>query len=208
MAGVVRLYLNAGPLVYNVIFTAAPPFALGVFDRICSADTMLKNPQLYKIHIENQSYTTRSFWTWIATAFWHSLLLFWFTYLIIHHDALWGVGDDKGKADGGYLVFGNILYTYVVVTVCLKAGLEMNSWTILTHFAIWGNIASWFVFLTVYSKFWPTLPIAPDMVAIDSMVFSTYVFWLGLVLVPFTALIADIAYKVIRSEVTHVRALD
>lgn len=111
--------------LYNVIFTAAPPFALGVFDRRCSAETMLKYPQLYKNRTENQAYTSRSFWTWIATAFWHSLLLFWFTYAIICHDALW----TDGKSDGGYLVFGNILYTYVVVTVCLKAGLEMNSWT-------------------------------------------------------------------------------
>lgn len=111
--------------LYNVIFTAAPPFAMGVFDRRCSAEVMLKNPHLYMSNIKNQSYTIRSFWTWIATAFWHSLLLFWFTYLIIYHDALWS----NGKSDGGYLVFGNILYTYVVVTVCLKAGLEMNSWT-------------------------------------------------------------------------------
>lgn len=54
------------------------------------------------------------------------------------------------------------------------------------------------MFLIVYSKFWPTLPIAPDMVAIDEFVFGTGVFWLGLALVPFTALIADIAYKVVR----------
>lgn len=111
--------------LYNVIFTAAPPFALGVFDRKCSAETMLRNPHLYKANFDNQSYTTRSFWTWIATAFWHSLLLFWFTYKIIDHDTLW----EEGKSDGGYLVFGNMLYTYVVVTVCLKAGLEMTSWT-------------------------------------------------------------------------------
>lgn len=50
----------------------------------------------------------------------------------------------------------------------------------------------------IYSRFWPTLPIAPDMVAIDNLVFGTWVFWLGLAMVPFTALIADIAYKVIR----------
>lgn len=111
--------------LYNVIFTAAPPFAMGVFDRRCSADLMLKYPKLYKTHKENPSDTIRSFWMWIATALWHSLFLFWFTYFIIYHDALW----ENGKSDGGYLVFGNILYTYVVVTVCLKAGLEMNSWT-------------------------------------------------------------------------------
>lgn len=181
--------------LYNVIFTAAPPFALGVFDRRCSAELMLKHPQLYKDHVDNQTYSTRSFWMWIATAFWHSLLLFWFTYLIIYHDALW----QNGKSDGGYLVFGNSLYTYVVVTVCLKAGLEMSSWTILTHLAIWGNILSWFVFLMVYSKFWPTLPIAPDMVAIDQILYSTPVFWLGLALVPITALMPDVILKVLKN---------
>lgn len=68
----------------------------------------------------------------------------------------------------------------------------------LTHLAIWGNILSWFVFLMVYSKFWPTLPIAPDMVAINELVFGTWVFWLGLALVPLTALTADVIYKVVK----------
>lgn len=30
------------------IFTAAPPLAMGLFDRYCSAETMMKNPVLYK----------------------------------------------------------------------------------------------------------------------------------------------------------------
>ncbi|KAG9511068.1 Phospholipid-transporting ATPase 6, partial [Fragariocoptes setiger] len=180
--------------LYNVIFTAAPPFAMGVFDRKCSAETMLKYPQLYKSQMMNQNYTMRTFWLWILTAFWHSLLLFWFTYGLIRTDALWS----DGKSDGGYLVFGNMLYTYVVVTVCLKAGLEISSWTSLTHAAIWGSIVSWFLFLMAYSRFWPTLPLAADMAAIDSMVFGTPVFWLGLLLIPFTALVTDIVYKVMR----------
>lgn len=36
------------------------------------------------------------------------------------------------------------------------------------------------------------------MLAIDDLVFGTRLFWLGLALVPFTALMADIVYKVIR----------
>lgn len=68
----------------------------------------------------------------------------------------------------------------------------------LTHFAIWGNILSWFVFLIIYSRLWPTFNIANDMVGIDSMVYGSWVFWLGLVLVPLTALTADILYKVVK----------
>lgn len=189
--------------LYNVIFTAAPPIAIGVFDRRCSADLMVKYPQLYRTQVDNQSNTIRNFWIWIATAFWHSLLLFWFTYLIISHDALWS----NGKSDGGYLVFGNMLYTYVVVTVCLKAGLEMDSWTILTHLAIWGSILSWFIFLIIYSRLWPTFPIAPDMVAIDELIFGTWLFWLGLALIPFSALLTDLVYKVIKKTCFKKRSI-
>ncbi|GAA6068811.1 phospholipid-transporting ATPase IB isoform X1, partial [Tachysurus ichikawai] len=33
-----------------------------------------------------------------------------------------------------YLFVGNIVYTYVVVTVCLKAGMETTAWTRVTAF--------------------------------------------------------------------------
>jgi phospholipid-transporting ATPase len=60
-------------------------------------------------------------------------------------DVIWGNGKD-----GGYLVLGNIVYTYVVVTVCLKAGLVTNSWTWMTHCSIWGSIGLWFLFMILY----------------------------------------------------------
>ncbi|CAN8012891.1 unnamed protein product, partial [Ixodes pacificus] len=34
--------------MYNVMFTAAPPLAIGLFDRTCSAEVMMKYPALYK----------------------------------------------------------------------------------------------------------------------------------------------------------------
>lgn len=39
------------------------------------------------------------------------------------------------------------------------------------------------------------------MVAIDQLVFGTKTFWLGLALIPFTALITDVVYKVIKKTV-------
>ncbi|KAK7479211.1 hypothetical protein BaRGS_00029555, partial [Batillaria attramentaria] len=66
--------------LYNVIFTAAPPLAMGLFDRLLSAETMMKNPALYKESQQGTLFNVKVFW-------------------------------------------------YVVVTVCLKAGLETNAWT-------------------------------------------------------------------------------
>jgi phospholipid-transporting ATPase len=86
--------------LYNVIFTAAPPLAFGLFDRQCSAEIMIKHPALYQSHSE--TFNVKLFWIWIGSAIWHSLVLFWLTDFAIDHDTLW----QHGKADGGYLVFG------------------------------------------------------------------------------------------------------
>lgn len=176
---------------YNVFFTAAPPLVIGLFDRQCSAEIMTKYPTLYSN--QGDLFSPRLFWIWVWSAILHSLALFWLTYFMIWNDTIWSFG----LSDGGYLVYGNILYTYVVVTVCLKAALELTSWTVFTHAAIWGSIVLWFVFLIMYSRFWPTLPMAAEMAAIDHMLFSSANFWAGLFLIPFLTLIVDIVYKII-----------
>jgi phospholipid-transporting ATPase len=35
--------------IYNVLFTVAPPMALGLLDRSCSAETMMHFPAIYKM---------------------------------------------------------------------------------------------------------------------------------------------------------------
>lgn len=178
--------------LYNVIFTAAPPVVMGLFDRTCSAETMMKFPALYKPSQSAQYFNVKVFWIWIVNSIFHSVLLYWMTYLSMTQDIAWSNGKE-----GGYLVLGNMVYTYVVVAVCLKAGLEMNAWTWVTHLAIWGSIASWFLFLLIYSNFWPSLPIAADMVGIDRMVMGSGVFWMGLIIIPLITLLGDFTYKVI-----------
>lgn len=84
---------------------------------------------------------------------------------------------------------------YVVVTVCLKAGLVTNSWPRLTHAAIWGSIAMWFVFIGLYSNIWPTIPVGAVFVGMAEMLFTTPTFWLGLFLIPTTAILVDVVIK-------------
>ncbi|KAH6937135.1 hypothetical protein HPB50_025756 [Hyalomma asiaticum] len=173
--------------MYNVMFTAAPPLAIGLFDRTCSAEVMMKYPALYKSSQNAEGFNAKVFWVWIIDAIYHSIVLFWLTMLGIKQDVAWSNGRD-----GGYLMFGNMVYTYVVVTVCLKAGLEMNSWTWPAHMAIWGSIGMWIMFLLIYCNIWPVLPIAPDMAGMHIMIFSSGIFWMGLVIIPFMALLADV----------------
>ncbi|XP_074010091.1 phospholipid-transporting ATPase IB isoform X3 [Numenius arquata] len=171
------------------IFTALPPFTLGIFERSCTQDSMLRFPQLYKITQNADGFNTRVFWGHCINALIHSIILFWFPLKVLEHDAVFtnGQGID-------YLFVGNIVYTYVVVTVCLKAGLETTAWTRFSHLAVWGSMLLWLVFFGVYSAIWPTLPIAPDMLGQAGMVLRCGYFWFGLFLVPTACLVKDVAW--------------
>uniref|UniRef100_A0A672RUA5 Phospholipid-transporting ATPase n=1 Tax=Sinocyclocheilus grahami TaxID=75366 RepID=A0A672RUA5_SINGR len=131
--------------LYNVIFTALPPFTLGIFDRPCSQQNMLRFPQLYRITQNAEGFNTKVFWGHCINALIHSIILFWFPL--------------KGLEHGNYRKHSH----YVVVTVCLKAGMETTAWTRFSHLAVWGSMVLWMLFFAVYSAIWPTIPIAPDM---------------------------------------------
>jgi len=88
-----------------------------------------------------------------------------------------------------------LLFQYVIVTVCLKAGLITNSWTWLTHLAIWGSIVLWFSFLLIYSHVWPTFKFASNFRGMDIQLLSTPVFYFCLMLVPITTLLIDVICK-------------
>ncbi|KPP67016.1 hypothetical protein Z043_114421, partial [Scleropages formosus] len=98
------------------------------------------------------------FWGHCINALIHSVILFWFPLKVLEHDNVFGSGHSVD-----YLFVGNIVYTYVVVTVCLKAGMETTAWTRFSHLAVWGSMILWILFFAVYSAIWPSIPIAPDM---------------------------------------------
>uniref|UniRef100_A0A671RNW8 Phospholipid-transporting ATPase n=1 Tax=Sinocyclocheilus anshuiensis TaxID=1608454 RepID=A0A671RNW8_9TELE len=169
--------------LYNVIFTALPPFTLGIFDRPCSQQNMLRFPQLYRITQNAEGFNTKVFWGHCINALIHSIILFWFPL--------------KGLEHGNYRKHSH----YVVVTVCLKAGMETTAWTRFSHLAVWGSMVLWMLFIAVYSAIWPTIPIAPDMLGQAGRVMQCWSFWLGLILVPTTCLLKDVVWNAGRRTV-------
>lgn len=179
--------------MYNVLFTMAPPLVIGLFDRTASAETMIRYPSLYTLSQNRDSFNVKIFWLYISNAILHSLMLFWLGKLIFDDGIVW----EHGK-NGGLFLVGNSIYTYVVVAVSLKAGLELDTWTWPCHAAIWGSIAAWLIFIVVYSNVYPLLPIGPEMAGMDVMLYSSVIFWAGFMLVPITTVFVDFAGKIIR----------
>uniref|UniRef100_A0A8C0TQH0 Phospholipid-transporting ATPase n=2 Tax=Canis lupus familiaris TaxID=9615 RepID=A0A8C0TQH0_CANLF len=144
--------------LYNVMFTAMPPLTLGIFERSCRKENMLKYPELYKTSQNALDFNTKVFWVHCLNGLFHSVILFWFPLKALQYGNVFGNGKTSD-----YLLLGNFVYTFVVITVCLKAGLETSYWTWFSHIAIWGSIALWVVFFGIYSSLWPAVPMAPDM---------------------------------------------
>jgi len=176
--------------MYNIFFTSAPPVALGLFDRTCSAETREKYPSLYKTSQSSEMFNHKQFWKWIMISLYHSALLFWLPMFSMNTSVIW----DNGRTDG-YLVLGNTVYTLVVITTCLKAGIEMDAWTWFSHGSIWGSIILWFLFLMVYSMFWPSIPLAANMSGMIILLMKSPVFWFSILVVPVITLLFDVGYR-------------
>ncbi|XP_032231937.1 phospholipid-transporting ATPase IA isoform X2 [Nematostella vectensis] len=179
--------------IYNVIFTSVPPLAIGLFDRTVSSESMLKYPKLYKTSQNAEIYNTKVFWLWIMTSVYHSLLLFYLPFGMLKHEVPYSNGLVVGQWH-----LGNVVYTLVVITVCLKAGMELDAWNWVCHLSIWGSIASWFIFLLIYCLPGMAFIIAPDMIGQDTQLYSSGVFWMSVFIVPVITLMADYLYRLIK----------
>uniref|UniRef100_A0A6Q2Y6E1 Phospholipid-transporting ATPase n=1 Tax=Esox lucius TaxID=8010 RepID=A0A6Q2Y6E1_ESOLU len=165
--------------LYNVIFTAMPPLALGIFERCCKKENMLKYPELYKSSQNALGFNTKVFWAYCLNGLLHSVVLFWLPLLAFQHDTVsW-----NGKTPD-YLLLGNMVYTVSKMT--------------FSHIAIWGSICLWVLFFWLYSSLWPVIPIAPDMSGQAGMMFTSGVFWMSLIFIPVTSLLFDAVFRVVK----------
>jgi len=94
--------------LYNMLFTAAQPIAMGVFERNCSQTIRREYPTLYPKG--RDLFNMKSFCLWTANSILHSVLLFWITFYIVGDGVIWINGKE-----GGYLVLGNCIYTVRLV---------------------------------------------------------------------------------------------
>ncbi|KAI1710341.1 cation transport ATPase (P-type) domain-containing protein [Ditylenchus destructor] len=175
---------------FNVLFTALPPIVLGLFDRPISDTMMLKHPSFYQT-FQKLAFSNVKFSLWIAMSLWHSLVLFFLSYGYMKQEVVW----DNGRS-GGWLMFGNACYTFVVATVSLKALLECDTWTWTIYVSVFGSILLWFVFLFIYSWVWPHLgSIGADMSGMAWIMTQSPSFWAACLFIPLSTLLLDFVVK-------------
>ncbi|KAF2112573.1 hypothetical protein BDV96DRAFT_497629 [Lophiotrema nucula] len=175
---------------YNVLFTAMPPFVLGIFDQFVSARLLDRYPQLYQLSQTGVFFKMHSFWSWVANGFYHSLILYFAGQAFI----LWDWPQNDGQ-NAGHWVWGTAIYTAALATVLGKAALITNIWTKYTWAAIPGSMAVWFIFIPIYATVAPKLNFSQEYDGVIQRLFPDPRFWAMLVVLPPLCLIRDFAWK-------------
>ncbi|KAK9372489.1 uncharacterized protein V1513DRAFT_420030 [Lipomyces chichibuensis] len=175
---------------YNVFFTVAPPFVLGVFDQFINARLLDRYPQLYQLGQKGTFFNVRSFWAWILNGFYHSIILYVgaeFTYR-----------NSLKETDGliaGHWVWGTALYTACILTVLGKAALITNLWTKYAVISIPGSFLFWLIFFPVYGTVAPMVGVSEEYYGIMPHLYSELPFWAMCVILPMLCLIRDFTWK-------------
>jgi phospholipid-transporting ATPase len=175
---------------FNVLFTVAPPFIIGVFDQFVSARMLDRYPQLYRLSQRGVFFRMRTFISWVLNGFVHSLVLYVASVFIFARDR----PESDGKV-AGHWVWGTALYTAALTTVLLKASLVVNIWTWWTFLAIPCSLLLWLVFLAAYAAIAPALHFSTEFHGINSRIWGDLVFYMmPLVLAPL-CMLRDFSWK-------------
>ena len=175
---------------FNVIFTAMPPFVLGIFDQFVNARLLDRYPQLYQLSQKDMFFRTHNFWSWVGNGFYHSILLYFVSELIY-----WNDGPLRNGTVAGHWVWGTSLFTAGLVTVIGKAALITNIWTKYTVIAIPGSLLVWFIFLPAYATLLPMAGISEEYINVLPVLLSDPRTWAMMIVLPALCLLRDLAWK-------------
>jgi len=127
-------------MLFNLLFTSLPPFAIGVFDRDSPSDLLQSKPSLYSVGRLSTAYKPYSFWINMLDALYQSLVVFYVSY-----------GAFNGL-DLGLWEFGTLLCSQCILVMLIQLGVETKSWTIVHWASIALSIGLYLAFGLIYNS--------------------------------------------------------
>ncbi|XP_068732876.1 LOW QUALITY PROTEIN: phospholipid-transporting ATPase IF-like [Montipora capricornis] len=184
---------------YNIFFTSLPIFVYGIFEQNIGSDALQNEPRLYRDLSKNYRLSWTEFFFWIASGYWHSLVLFFGSYFFFQSGSL-----GPAMLQYGNWSFGTFVFTVCILISNLKLALVTHYWTWMTHVATWGSILLFFVSTIAFNaETWEGIQLAfgdtisLDMYRVFYQLLSQGVVWLANLLLVFMSLLPDIVFMLI-----------
>ncbi|XP_055539760.1 phospholipid-transporting ATPase VD isoform X2 [Wyeomyia smithii] len=176
-------------MIYNLIFTALPPLAIGVYDKKIIDDLLLNYPRLYRHGRLGKGYKAHTFWIVMFDALYQSLVIFF-----IAKAAFW-------DSDVDVWVFGTTITSSCLFTMLLHCAIEIKSWTILHILSIAISIGSFYVFAFLYNSVCVSCFGLPSNYWVIHMSMSSVQYYLITALTSVLALLPRGLYRVLENTV-------
>uniref|UniRef100_A0A8D8GNP8 Phospholipid-transporting ATPase n=1 Tax=Culex pipiens TaxID=7175 RepID=A0A8D8GNP8_CULPI len=176
-------------MIYNLIFTALPPLAIGVYDKKIIDDLLLNYPRLYRHGRLGKGYKPHTFWIVMLDALYQSLVIFF-----VAKATFW-------DSDVDVWVFGTTITSSCLFAMLLHCAIEVKSWTILHVLSIAISIGSFYVFAFAYNTVCVSCFGLPSNYWVIHMSMSTIQYYLITALTAVLALLPRFIYRVLENTV-------
>ena len=143
-----KYIIEAGVLLYNVVFTFLPIVMLGIFDRDVKETSAVAHPALYTPCIHNLHFNERTFWRWVFEAVVQSAIISYLPTALIE-----GWGEEGAAGTMTVWEYGGVVITLVILTVNLKICIHQNMWTWWQAALLVLTVASWWCVGFAYEAF-------------------------------------------------------
>uniref|UniRef100_A0A8B9BPY3 Phospholipid-transporting ATPase n=1 Tax=Anser brachyrhynchus TaxID=132585 RepID=A0A8B9BPY3_9AVES len=180
------LYDTAYLTLYNISFTSLPILLYSLMEQHVSADTLKREPSLYRDVAKNALLRWRAFIYWTFLGVFDAVVFFFGAYFLFDNTIMFG-----------NWTFGTLVFTVLVFTVTLKLALDTHYWTWINHFMIWGSLLFYIVFSLLWGGIiWPFLNYQ-RMYYVFMQMLSSGPAWLGIILLITVSLLPDVLKKVL-----------
>uniref|UniRef100_A0A663N3R7 Phospholipid-transporting ATPase n=1 Tax=Athene cunicularia TaxID=194338 RepID=A0A663N3R7_ATHCN len=179
------LYDTAYLTLYNISFTSLPILLYGLMEQHVSADTLKREPSLYRDVAKNALLRWRAFIYWTFLGVFDAVVFFFGAYFLFDNTIMFG-----------NWTFGTLVFTVLVFTVTLKLALDTHYWTWINHFMIWGSLVFYIIFSLLWGGIiWPFLNYQ-RMYYVFMQMLSSGPAWLGIILLITVSLLPDVLKKI------------
>ncbi|XP_030580873.1 phospholipid-transporting ATPase VD isoform X2 [Archocentrus centrarchus] len=164
-------------ILFNLIFTSAPPLIYGVLDQDVPADTLMELPELYQDVPTFKVYVPYMFWITVLDAFYQSLVCFFVPYFAY------------AGSDVGVLSFGSPINASALFIILLHQVIESNTLTWIHVLVLVLSSALYFGFVLLFSGFCVTCSPPTNPLGVETFQMSQPLFYIICALTTVTALL-------------------
>jgi len=175
--------------LYNIIFTSLPPFLFGLFEKDLNEDVINQHAEVYRRMQIGKLFTKNTFFIWILSGIWHSLVIYFGCSFLFSNDVLAKSGQTYELWE-----FGTMASTLVIFIVNIRIAIEIKTWNWINAGGIILSIIVYILFMVVYNA---DLSFSTTMYNVFFKLLVMPDFYLMVVVLSCISLVPDFAVKYI-----------